>query len=70
LETKGSHDLQKNLDGKGNFTPVSRITYYKKGHRCQERFRAGAAAQTRAQEVRKELEKGTIHTGTFTAKGV
>jgi hypothetical protein len=33
-------------------------SYYKEGRRCRKRFRTEAAAQTRAQELRKELEKG------------
>jgi hypothetical protein len=53
---------------KGNSYSSYRITYYKEGRRCRERFRTEAAAQTRAQEIRKELEKGTIHIGTFTTK--
>ncbi|MEI6278273.1 MAG: hypothetical protein WCQ16_02675, partial [Verrucomicrobiae bacterium] len=54
--------------GQSESAVPTRITYYKEGLRCRERFRTEGAARTRAQEVRKELEKGTIHIGTFTAK--
>ena len=68
LETKGVTISKEPSTVKGNRYSSYRITYYKEGRRCRERFRTEAAAQTRAQEVRKELEKGTIHIGTFTAK--
>ena len=68
LETKGVTISKEPSTVKGNRYSSYRITYYKEGRRCRERFRTEAAAQKRAQEVRKELEKGTIHIGTFTAK--
>ena len=68
LETKRITISKESPTVKGNRHSSYRITCYKEGRRCRERFCTEAAAQKRAQEVRKELEKGTIHIGTFTAK--
>jgi len=56
LETKGVTISKEPSTVKGNRYSSYRITCYKEGRRCRERFRTEAAAQTRAQEVRKKLE--------------
>ena len=47
LETKGVTISKEPSTVKGNSYSSCRITYYKEGRRCRERFRTDAAAQAR-----------------------